>query len=49
LFQLEELTEAVDTLVDRVNKLIKEDIPKLNKILKQYDLKPFKLPKEVKL
>jgi hypothetical protein len=42
-----ESREEVDALVDRMNELIRVDIPALNEILAANDLKPIKAPKEV--
>ena len=49
LAQLKELSETVNSLVSKFNEFIKVEIPKLNEILKENDLKPIKAPKEVKL
>jgi hypothetical protein len=48
LSQLKELTDALNTLVAELNALIKDEIPKLNKILEANGLKPLKAPEEVK-
>ncbi len=48
LSQLKELTDALNTLVAELNAFIKDEIPKLNKILEANGLKPFKAPEEVK-
>lgn len=49
LIQLTELSEAVYSLVDRLNAVITEDIPRLNGKLKQQGLKEIKSPDEVKI
>jgi len=47
--QLKELSATVEMLTNQLNDFIKVKIPELNKLLKEYDLKPLKAPKEVKL
>lgn len=49
LFQLEQITGKVDALVGKMNQIIKEDLPGLNKALEESKLKPLKVPEEVKL
>ncbi len=49
LAQLKELSAVVDVIVEKLNEFIKAEIPALNTILEEYDLKPLKMPKEVKL
>ena len=49
LFKLEQITRKVDAIVTRINQIIKEDLPALNKILEEVKLKPLKAPEEVKL
>lgn len=49
LAQLKELSATVKILTNQLNDFIKVEIPELNKLLKEYDLKPLKAPKEVKL
>jgi len=46
---LKELSETVDTLVKRLNVIIREDIPNLNKVLVENKINPLKSPKEIKL
>ena len=48
LSQLKDLTDALNALVDKLNAFIKDEIPKLNKILEANGLKPLKAPDEVK-
>jgi len=49
LAQLEELTDVVDKLVAELNGYLEVEIPKLNILLKENNLKPLKVPKKVKL
>jgi len=49
LNKLKELSEIVNDLVSQLNEFVKKEIPKLNKILEEYNLKPLKAPKEVKI
>lgn len=49
LLQLKEITEEVDKIVDRINAIIKEDIPQLNEVLEKHDIKPLSAPKKVEL
>jgi photosystem II stability/assembly factor-like uncharacterized protein len=49
LLQLNELKNAMEDYVDRVNKIIAEDIPVLNKTLEAHSSKPIKPPKKVEL
>lgn len=49
LFQLKELSEAVDGLLNELNEFITAEIPRLNKLLEEHGLEPLKTPKEVKL
>ncbi len=48
LSQIKEYSAAVDELVSRLNAFIRDEIPKLNKILEENGLKPLKTPDEVK-
>ena len=48
LSQLMDLTDNLNPLVAELNALIKDEIPKLNKILETNGLKPLKAPEEVK-
>jgi hypothetical protein len=47
--QLKELEKAMEDYVKRVNNIIAEDIPILNKILEVHNVKPIKPPKKVEL
>lgn len=47
LFMLEQLTEAVKEVVACMNSLIDDDIPGLNKVLEQYQLKTLRAPKKI--
>ncbi len=49
IFLLDRLGRKVDALVDRINQVIKEDLPLLNATLEKNQLKPLKVPAEVKL
>jgi photosystem II stability/assembly factor-like uncharacterized protein len=49
LFELEQITGKVDGFVARINQIIKEDLPALNKTLEESKVKPLKVPEEVKL
>ena len=49
LLQLKELTEEADKIVDLINTFIKEELPRLNEILKKHDVKPLSPPKKVEL
>jgi len=47
IFMLEQLTQAVKELVNRMNKLIGEDIPELNKVLEESEIKTIRAPKKI--
>ena len=47
--QLKELTEKVESLVSKFNGFITADIPGLNDLLKEHELKTLKVPKAVQL
>ncbi|MDH7511656.1 MAG: hypothetical protein QHH14_01770 [Clostridiales bacterium] len=49
LAQLEDISRKVDDLVERMNRIIREDLPLLNKALEESGQKPVKAPAEVKL
>jgi hypothetical protein len=49
LSQLKELSEAVNALVSKFNEFMSVEIPKLNEILEEHNLKPLKAPKKVSL
>jgi hypothetical protein len=49
LLQLKELKEVMDNYIERVNTVIEEDIPVLNRTLEAQGLKPIKPPKKVEL
>lgn len=49
LLQLKDLEGVVDGYIQRVNDLIEEDIPALNRTLGAHDVSPIKSPKKVKL
>jgi photosystem II stability/assembly factor-like uncharacterized protein len=49
LLQLKELTEVMEGYVKKMNAIIDEDIPLLNKTLEAGGLKPIKPPKKVQL
>ena len=49
LLQLKELEGVMESYIERVNVIIEEDIPSLNKILEAKGLKPIKPPKKVEL
>jgi photosystem II stability/assembly factor-like uncharacterized protein len=49
LFEIEQIAGKVDGFVARINRIIKEDLPALNKTLEESKLKPLKVPEEVKL
>jgi photosystem II stability/assembly factor-like uncharacterized protein len=46
---LDHLGRKVDGQVERINQVIREDLPALNRILEENQLKPLKAPAEVKL
>lgn len=48
LFAIKESNDEVETLISMLNEFIRVDIPALNKVLEANDLKPIKIPKEVK-
>jgi hypothetical protein len=47
--QISDITGLVSGYVDKVNSLIDEDIPELNKILETNNLKVIKAPKRVEI
>lgn len=49
LFQLQDLEERVNKLVEELNELIEKDISSLNQILRDHDLKTLRIPKKVSL
>jgi photosystem II stability/assembly factor-like uncharacterized protein len=49
LFELGEIQQQVESLVGRLNQVIREDIPALNRALEQSGLKPLRAPDEVKI
>jgi hypothetical protein len=49
ILQLKELERAIGEYVNRVNIIIEEDVPVLNKTLEEYEIKPIKSPKKVEL
>lgn len=49
LAQLEDISRKVDDLVEMLNRLIREDLPALNKALEESGRKPLKAPAEVKI
>ncbi len=49
LAQLEDISRKVDALVEKLNRLIREDLPALNRALEESGQKPIKAPAEVKL
>jgi len=49
LFLLNEIRRKVDDYVDKINRVITEDIPGLNKLLEASGLTPLQAPAEVKL
>lgn len=49
LFKIKELKQIIGNLVDKLNALIKKDIPELNLILSDYGLKKIRPPKEIKI
>ena len=49
LNQLQELSEEVDRLVEKLNSLIRTDLAELNATLEAAGIVPLKVPKEVKL
>ncbi len=49
LFLLAELGRKVDELAGKLNEVIREDLPGLNKTLEAHKFKPLKIPEEVKL
>jgi hypothetical protein len=49
LSQFQELSGHVEVLVQRLNGFMKEEIPLLNKVLKDAGLKTLRAPKQVKL
>ncbi len=49
LSQFQELSDHVEVLVQRLNGFMKEEIPLLNKVLKDAGLKTLRAPKQVKL
>jgi hypothetical protein len=49
LRHLEELRQQVDGLAGELNRVIREDIPALNRELERGKLNPLKAPEEVEL
>jgi len=49
LFQIAQLNQTVESLVEQVNRLIAEDIPDLNTVLEENKMKPLKAPEKVQL
>jgi hypothetical protein len=48
LFLLNEISRKVEALAERVNQLIKVDLPGLNKVLEANKRPPLKVPEEIK-
>ena len=48
LVQLDEFKKVVDLLVERLNKLIEYDLAGLNETLEKHEVKPLKMPKQIK-
>jgi len=49
IFMLEQLTQAVKEILSRMNTLIDEHIPELNKILEEHEIKTIRAPKRIEL
>jgi septal ring factor EnvC (AmiA/AmiB activator) len=47
LHQLKELEKVIEVYIQKVNSIIEEDIPALNKTLEAHNVKPIKPPKKV--
>ncbi len=47
LFMLEQLSQAVRKLVSRMNSLIEENIPELNRVLEENEVKTIRAPKKI--
>jgi hypothetical protein len=47
VFMLEQLTQAVKEIVSRMNTLIEENIPELNKVLEESEVKTIRAPKKI--
>ena len=47
IFMLEQLTQAVKEIVSRMNTLIEENIPELNKVLEESEVKTIRAPKKI--
>ena len=49
LFLLEEIGGKVDAFAERINQVIRVDLPGLNRVLQENKRQPLKVPEEVKL
>jgi len=47
VFMLEQLTGAVRDLITRMNSMVEQDLPELNKVLKAHEIKEIRAPKKI--